>query len=201
MSDGSFQLYLASKSPRRKLLLAQMGPRFETLSFEIDEVPVDNESAVFFAERMALAKALAGSKIAHASGVPVLGCDTCIELDKNIIGKPDDKMHAFDILCKLSGREHAVISAMAVCDGHKTLSLVQSSRVSMRIIQQKEMETYWASGEPKDKAGAYAIQGLGALFVNAIEGSYSGIMGLPIYETAQLLKEFGVECMQSKEKQ
>lgn len=198
MSQDDFDIYLASGSPRRKELLAQIGIRYCTIRNDIDEIPAAGESASEFALRVAVDKASAASKtLAAGTDKPVLSADTVVCLDESIMGKPEDKQHAKEMLQKLSGQQHQVHTAVALirpADGHVETCL-NTSEVIFRDIGDEELDHYWETGEPKDKAGAYAIQGIGAMFVKHISGSYSGVMGLPLYETAALLKKFGINTL------
>ncbi len=193
-------LYLASGSPRRRELLTQIGIPFTVVSASIDETPLPNEQAGAYVERLARGKAAAGLALLAASGaaepLAVLGADTAVVLDGRILGKPVDRDDALAMLAALSGREHEVLTAVAITDGQRTESLCIISRVSFNTISEQRAKAYWASGEPCDKAGAYAIQGLGAVFVQGLQGSYSGVVGLPVAETAELLAGFGIACWQ-----
>lgn len=189
-------LYLASGSPRRRELLTQIGVPFQILGAPIDETPLPDEAAAAYVERLARAKAEAGlAGLAHP-GV-VLGADTAVVLDGKILGKPENREHALAMLAELSNREHQVLTAVALTDGRQCKSLCVASQVRFRSIDAQEAARYWASGEPEDKAGGYAIQGLGAIFVTALQGSYSAVVGLPLSETADLLAHFGIPCWQS----
>ncbi|WP_043196918.1 Maf family protein [Pseudomonas putida] len=189
-------LYLASGSPRRRELLTQIGVPFTVVSAPIDESPLPNESAPAYVERLARAKAAAG--LASVAGpAVVLGADTAVVLDGRILGKPENRADALAMLADLSGREHQVLTAVALSDGLHTQSLCVTSTVRFRAIGADEAQRYWASGEPVDKAGGYAIQGLGAVFVTGLSGSYSAVVGLPLSETAELLGTFGIACWQS----
>ncbi|MBT2337942.1 MULTISPECIES: Maf family protein [Pseudomonas] len=194
-------LYLASGSPRRRELLTQIGVRFTAINADIDETPLDQESPSAYVERLACGKAEAGRRAlpTEADGC-VLGADTAVVLDGQILGKPLDQSDALAMLMSLSGREHEVLTAIAVLEGQRCESRVVRSRVRFRAISEPEAAAYWASGEPRDKAGGYGIQGLGAVFVAALEGSYSAVVGLPLCETAQLLGDFGIPCWQSLER-
>ncbi len=190
------QLYLASASPRRGELLEQIGIPFERIAAECDESIQAGESAEQYVARLALDKAAAGlANLGRRPPRPVLGADTAVVVDDEIFGKPRDAAHAMEMLSKLSGRRHQVWSAVALRHGAQEAVKVQVSHVSMRDISAQEIQRYWASGEPRDKAGAYAVQGMAAIFIQHIEGSYSGIMGLPLFETAQLLEDFGVRIL------
>lgn len=190
-------LYLASGSPRRRELLTQIGIPFTTLSAAVDESPLPAETAPAYVERLARAKANAGLATLDASApLAVLGADTAVVLDGRILGKPLDRDDALAMLVALSGRVHQVLTAVAVADPQRCLSVCVASQVQFRHITIQEAVAYWASGEPLDKAGGYAIQGLGAVFVQRIEGSYSAVVGLPLSEVAELLKQFEIPCWQ-----
>ena len=193
-------LYLASGSPRRRELLTQIGVPFTVISASIDETPLADESACAYVERLARGKALAGLAMLAATEarapLAVLGADTAVVLDGQILGKPQDRAEALAMLAALSGREHEVLTAVAITDGSRCESLSVSSRVVFRSISPAEAQAYWESGEPQDKAGSYAIQGLGAVFVQGLSGSYSAVVGLPLCETAELLARFGIPCWQ-----
>lgn len=194
------RLFLASGSPRRRELLTQIGVPFARIAAEIDETPLAAESAEAYVERLARQKAAAGrATLGAEAGAVVLGADTAVVLDGRILGKPEDRVDGLRMLAALSGREHRVLTAVALCDGARVASRVVDSRVRFALIEPARAEAYWASGEPCDKAGGYAIQGLGAVFVERIEGSYSAVVGLPLCETASLLAEFGIPCWQASE--
>ncbi len=187
-------LYLASSSPRRRVLLDQIGVRYRTLPVSVDETRRAGEPAQDYVTRLALAKArCAWRSLPRAAPAPVLGADTVVVLDGEPLGKPGGRAQALAMLARLSGRRHRVMSAVALVEGDREAVRLNVSRVSFRRISAVEREAYWASGEPADKAGAYAIQGRGAVFVRRLEGSYSGVMGLPLFDTAELLREFGIE--------
>ncbi len=194
-------LYLASGSPRRRELLTQIDVPFNTIIAAIDETPLVNESPESYVERLAFQKAQAGRDVLLKSIHPdlfcVLGADTAVVLEGRILGKPVDQADALTMLKALSGREHDVLTAIAVIDSQLCETRVVRSRVKFRDISKQEASLYWASGEPQDKAGGYAIQGLGAVFVAGLNGSYSGVVGLPICETAELLGHFGIPCWQN----
>lgn len=191
-------LYLASGSPRRRELLAQIGVPFTVVSAAIDETPLTREPAVAYVERLARGKAAAGFvALGHTSGACVLGADTAVIVDGQILGKPVDQADALAMLMALSGREHEVLTAIALTDGQRCESQYVSSLVRFRQVSVAEATTYWHSGEPQDKAGGYAIQGLGSVFVAGLSGSYSAVVGLPVCETAQLLAHFGIPCWQN----
>lgn len=186
------QLLLASQSPRRAELLRQLGLRFVVAPADVAEGARPGEAAAEYARRIALEKARAGW-LASDRTLPALGADTDVVLDGRILGKPRDRADALAMLAALSEREHEVYSAVAlVQDGREGVAL-SVTRVLFGPVAPARAAAYWASGEPADKAGAYGIQGLGAVFVREIRGSYSGVVGLPLYETAGLLEEFGIE--------
>lgn len=195
MSSG--RLLLASRSPRRRALLAQIGVPHGVLDIEIDETPRPAESPGACALRLASAKALAGA--AHADCQPadvVLAADTLVVLDGRLLGKPRDRNEGLAMLADLAGRSHQVLTAVALVAAGRLESRLCRSTVTFRDITVAERERYWASGEPLDKAGGYAIQGLGAVLVARLEGSYSGVMGLPLFETAELLGPAGIDIWQ-----
>lgn len=192
------RLILASSSPRRQELLTQIGVPFSVQVPAIDETPLVGEAPPAYVQRMAEEKALA--VLAQQKGdVCVLAADTSVIVDGLILGKPADAADAKAMLRRLSGREHQVLSAIAVADQNRLNSHVVSCKVAFRTLTDAEIEAYWLTGEPRDKAGSYAIQGLGAVFVQAIHGSYSAVVGLPLAETAALLGEFAIACWQNKE--
>jgi septum formation protein len=196
------RLYLASRSPRRRELLAQMGIRFDPLVFRspprrdeaVDETAQADEVPLRYVERIARAKAWHGRNVAGLrqwAPQPVLAADTTVELDGAIIGKPATPADAQDTLRRLSGRTHRVLTAVAVAFEDAIESTVSISEVRFGALDDEDIRRYAASGEPMDKAGAYGIQGRAAMFVEHLSGSYSGVMGLPLYETARLLKRYG----------
>ncbi|PQZ95621.1 MULTISPECIES: nucleoside triphosphate pyrophosphatase [Pseudomonas] len=190
-------LYLASGSPRRRELLTQIGVPFTVVSAAIDETPLADESDVSYVERLARGKAAAGlAALGNSVGACVLGADTAVIVDSKILGKPVDQADALAMLMALSGREHEVLTAIALADGQRCETVCVSSRVRFRDVSVEEATAYWHSGEPQDKAGGYAIQGLGSVFVAGLNGSYSAVVGLPVCETAQLLQHFGIPCWQ-----
>ncbi len=200
------RIYLASRSPRRRELLKQIGVNFELLlmredpkrGFDVNEMPLPDESPGVYALRVATSKAsFAARQIAQRALPlnPVLAADTTVVLDDQVIGKPDDAEHAARILRSLSGREHTVITAVAVARKDQIETQISVSTVQFRDLSETAIRRYIASGEPLGKAGAYAIQGRAAAFIIRIEGSYSGIMGLPLAETAELLQKFDIEIL------
>ncbi len=188
------RIILASASPRRRELLAQIGIEFDVLAVEADETPRPDEPPETYVQRVAAEKSALGQRAA-GSDLPVLGADTEVVLDGEVFGKPRDFAHAQDMLRRLSGREHEVLSAVSLRHGGKHWQALSRSVVRFRLLGQREIQAYWASGEPQGKAGAYAIQGLGTVFVEELSGSYSGVMGLPLFETVGLLREAGIEIL------
>lgn len=196
------RIYLASQSPRRRELLTQIGVRFDLLLFrgdsrvdpETNEDVLPGETPDVYALRVAAAKARQGMRLLAYRRLPprlVLAADTTLDLDGEIIGKPRDNPEATAILEHLSGRTHRVLTAIAVALEHRIETRLSVSEVRFRHLTENEIQRYVASGEPRDKAGAYGIQGRAAVFVEEIHGSHSGIVGLPLCETALLLREFG----------
>lgn len=183
-------LLLASKSPRRAELLSQINVEFEQISLDTDETPKENELPHELVVRLACQKAQAGLLIKPER--TVLGSDTIVVVDGDILGKPKDFDDSKRMLELLSGRTHQVLSAVSLAEGHHVRSRLSRSDVTFRPVTDLEIERYWATEEPCDKAGSYAIQGLAATFVTHISGSYSGVMGLPLFETAELLAEFDI---------
>lgn len=182
-------LCLASASPRRRELLASIGVPLTACPVDIDETPIPGESAEAYVTRLAREKALAGARL---SSLPTLGSDTAVVLDGAILGKPEGPAHAAAMLRSLAGREHRVLTAVAVTGPAGLLDACVATTVAMREISDDEIAAYWASGEPADKAGGYAIQGRAAVFVEHIAGSHSAVVGLPLFETAALLRRQGV---------
>ena len=184
-------IYLASRSPRRAELLRQVGIEFTLVAIDIDESRAATESPAEYVCRMAVSKAsIAAEQIqGRQQDCAVLAADTTIALDGDTIGKPADRKQCGEILRQLSGRQHLVLSAVALAARGKIVSRLSQNRVSFRALAESEIESYCATGEPMDKAGAYAIQGKAAIFIEHLEGSYSAVMGLPLYETAELLRE------------
>jgi septum formation protein len=186
------QFYLASASPRRKQLLEQLGLRFEVVVADVDESPIAGESAGDYVLRVARAKAMAVARLIGRPELPVLAADTAVVLEGAILGKPKDREDGLNMLVRLGGRRHQVSSGVALWNRGGVKTVLNENWVRLRAIDAAEAAAYWDSGEPKDKAGGYGIQGLGAVFVEHLEGSYSGVMGLPLAETAALLKQAGI---------
>ncbi len=188
-------IYLASRSPRRHELLLQIGVPHQILDIEVDESVRDGESPSDYVLRISQEKAVAGLNSPDRSeNLPVLAADTCVVADGRMMGKPADADEARWMLRKLSGRSHEVYTAVAL-DAQRLESRVSRSRVSFRPLTDREIDAYWRSGEPTGKAGGYGIQGLAAMFINGLSGSYSGVMGLPLFETAELLGAAGIEIL------
>ena len=191
-------LILASASPRRAQLLRQIGARFTIQPADIDESQHPGEPVTHYVQRMAREKAELVARKQSVGGLPVLGADTTVVLDNRVFPKPADKTAAIATLRALSGRSHRVLSAIAVvAEGHTELRLSETS-VRFRNIKEQEYEHYWSTGEPQGKAGAYAIQGLGAVFVEGITGSYSGVVGLPLMQTFELFERFNIACWNAR---
>jgi nucleoside triphosphate pyrophosphatase len=196
------RIYLASQSPRRRELLKQIGVHFEVLPLraspdraDVIEIPHADEPPKAFAMRMAREKAKCGAKVSRNRRLlllPVLGADTLLDLDGQIIAKPRDADHARTILTRLSGRSHWVHTAIALAWGERLEARLSSTKVEFTRLSGEQIDLYLKLGEALDKAGAYGIQGRAAIFVQRIEGSHSGIMGLPLYETAALLQLAGI---------
>jgi septum formation protein len=187
-------IYLASGSPRRRELLQQIGVPFRVISAEVDETELEGgEEPLAYVSRLAVAKAACGWLRCRELGeAAVLAADTAVVLEGRILGKPRDMDDALRMLRDLSGRTHEVLTAVAVRTADRVRSAVSRSQVAFRSIDAAEARAYWATGEPQDKAGAYAIQGYAAVFIADLKGSYSGVMGLPLFETAQLLEAAGM---------
>lgn len=189
-------IYLASRSPRRGELLGQIGVTFEVLPSDVDESVAPDEAPEHYVLRLAREKALVCVQRLAAQGRPlrpVLAADTTVCLDGMILGKPEDDAEAGAMLRRMADRWHAVHTAVALADGERVEVALSSTQVEMAPLTDAEIAAYVATGEPRDKAGGYGIQGLAGAFIRRIEGSYTGVMGLPVYETAQLLKKFGVQ--------
>ena len=185
-------LHLASSSPRRRELLTALGLQFSHRGVAVDESALPGESVADMVLRLATTKA----RTAYDSGehvVPVLGADTVVTLDDRVFGKPASMQAALDMLASLSGRTHRVLTGVAVLAQGELWTALSQTEVQFRGIDPDEAKAYWQSGEPDGKAGAYAVQGLGGIFVKTIQGSYTGVVGLPVFETADLLRRAGIE--------
>jgi len=189
-------LYLASSSPRRRELLQQIGIKFELVpGLDVDESLRVEETPEQYVVRLAHEKAVAGfTKISKAEKyhsqamLPVLGADTCIALDGEILGKPASRDDGITMLQSLSDRSHKVLTAICLFDGNLEQQYLSTSVVEFKRLELDEIASYWESGEPADKAGAYAIQGIAAKFISNLQGSYSGVVGLPLYELSEMLR-------------
>ena len=184
------KLHLASSSPRRRQILERMGLDFTAAGVDVDERQHPGETADIMVVRLAVEKAIAADS---EPGTVVLGADTTVVLDGEVFGKPVDRADALRMLAALSGRRHQVMTGVAVRSGGSTASVLSVTEVEFREISPDEALEYWQSGEPRGKAGAYAIQGIAGAFVEKIAGSYTGVIGLPVLETAELLRAAGIE--------
>ena len=188
----STKIYLASASPRRRQLLSQLDVAFEQFATDIDESQVEGETVEAFVCRLAEEKALAGVVIAEQD-YPVLGSDTIVVLNGQVLGKPTDQSDAIAMLTALSGQTHQVMTAIAFANKSKVKSMLVTTEVTFKHLSQQEINDYCATKEPLDKAGSYGIQGGAGRFVTNLNGSYFAVMGLPLYETEKLLNEFIAE--------
>jgi len=193
----AIQIILASASPRRRELLEQIAVSVKVQAVDIDESKKPGENVLDYVQRLATEKARAGFEIIdNPDRVPVLGSDTIIEIDGCVLGKPENRQHAKQILQQLSGQKHTVHTSVAIVTDVAEFIETCSTQVQFKILDEAEIDGYLATGEADDKAGAYAIQGIAGQFVENINGSYSGVMGLPLYETALLLKRCGISLLQ-----
>lgn len=191
MNDSPAVLVLASASPRRRELLYQLGVPHRVQPADLDETRQSGEALEACVQRLARAKAQHVQTLV-ADGLPVLAADTVVVRDGQLLGKPRDRDEGLDMLRSLSGRSHQVLTAVALCSRRGVEGRLSSSTVRFRDLGDAECERYWRSGEPGDKAGGYAVQGLAAAFIAELQGSYSGVMGLPLFETAELLQRAAV---------
>ena len=187
----SVQIILASASPRRQELLDQIKVSYKVYPVDLDETPLPDEAPLAYVRRLAAAKS-AACRAKLNTDIPVLAADTAVILGNVIMGKPKDQADAVAMLTQLSGKTHQVYSAISL-RGREHGQAVSITEVTFRRLTEQQILDYWHSGEPQDKAGSYAIQGRGAMFVAAIKGSFSGVVGLPLFETAQLLANQGIE--------
>ncbi|RKZ69703.1 MAG: hypothetical protein DRQ44_02720 [Gammaproteobacteria bacterium] len=195
--NESAQIILASASPRRSELLAQIGVRVMVQAVDVDETQKHNEPVMAYVQRLAMEKAQRGfDTIKNEKKLPVLGSDTVVEIDGLILGKPKNRQQAKNMLQQLSAQKHTVHTSVAIVTEEKGLIDTSSSEVLFKTLEDQEIDLYLATGEADDKAGSYAIQGIAAQFIKNINGSFSGVMGLPLYETAQLLKQCGIWPLQ-----
>jgi septum formation protein len=196
-------IYLASKSPRRRELLKQIGVHYELLMMreqapriDVDESPLADETAHAYVQRIVRIKAETAINVMRERRLtrrPILTADTTVTLDGHILGKPVDKADAIRMLTQLSGESHQVLTAIAVAVDQEIKQVLTTSFVTFAKLDEDEIRSYIETGEPMDKAGAYAVQGMAAKFITKLSGSYSGVMGLPLYETATLLRQCGVQ--------
>ncbi len=186
------RLCLASGSPRRQQILSALGLQFTTLNVDIDERRLDGEAAADMVLRLAAGKARAA---AVDTDCCVLGADTVVTVDDTVFGKPRDADDAVGMLMRLSGRTHRVLTGVALRTDRGLTTAMSSTDVRFRDIGRDEAQRYWQCGEPRGKAGAYAIQGIAGIFVTGLSGSYTGVMGLPVFETAELLRHAGIEVL------
>ena len=195
--NESAQIILASASPRRGELLAQIGVRVMAQSVDIDETQKHNEPVMAYVQRLAMEKAQHGfDTIKNENRLPVLGADTIVEIDGLVLGKPKNRQQAKKMLQQLSAQKHTVHTSVAIVTEEKSLIDTSSSQVLFKTLDDQEIDLYLATGEADDKAGSYAIQGIAAQFIKNINGSFSGVMGLPLFETARLLKQCGIWPLQ-----
>jgi len=190
-------IYLASSSPRRQELLRQIGLEFQVIVSNIDEVRQPHEQPDVYVRRVASEKAAAVALQVEKHGLeshPVLGADTEVVIDGEVLGKPRDRRHARQMLARLQGRRHSVLSAICLYTPEGSESAVSESRVTLGELTASQIDNYVASGEADDKAGGYAIQGRAAIFVQCLEGSYSGVMGLPLFELNRVLLRVGISA-------
>jgi len=188
------QITLASASPRRRELLDQIQVSYTVHSVDIDESHIAGEMPQQFVKRLALEKARTGYLDYPVR--PALGSDTIVVFEQHILGKPESQKMAFEMLHLLSGKTHQVMTAVAICNGETEHCALSMSEVEFNKLSEQQIAAYWHTGEPADKAGGYGIQGIAAQFIKNIKGSYSGIMGLPLFETAQLLERVGIRLLQ-----
>lgn len=192
------RLYLASRSPRRAELLQQLGLETIFMAADVDESPLPDEAPHDYVLRLAQAKAETGLAALQAQGgeaLPLLAADTTVAIDGLILGKPEDDADARAMLLRMSGRWHEVYTGVAVASASGVHVRLSTTRVEMTTLDEAIIQAYIATGEPRDKAGAYGIQGLASTFIRRIEGSYSGVMGLPVFETSELLKQAGISVL------
>ncbi len=192
-------IYLASQSPRRRELLLQIGVSHSVINAQVVEVPRSHESPGEYVQRLACEKAQAGLAVVMAQNLaikPVLGADTIVVSEGNILEKPRDAKHAAAMLRQLAGSTHQVMTAVAIASEQDVVVKLSVTDVAFRPLSEAEITAYWHTGEPQDKAGGYAIQGLGAVFVQQIRGSYTGVVGLPIEQTVELLTHCGISWWQ-----
>lgn len=195
MSEDA-QIILASASPRRRELLEQLGVRVVVQPVDIDESQKEGELALAYVQRLAITKANVGFDImGKQNQLPVLGSDTIVEVDGIVLGKPENRTHAKGMLQQLSGKKHTVHTSVAIVACEERYAATNSTDVEFKVLDEQEIDDYLATNEADDKAGSYAIQGVAAQFISCITGSFSGVMGLPLYETAQLLQQCEIKTI------
>ncbi len=187
-------IHLASSSPRRQEILTAMGLRFTAAGVDIDETRHDGEPVADMVVRLAIAKAAAARENLDPS-LPIIGADTAVAIGDQVLGKPGSQDEAVQMLAALSGRTHTVLTGVALDCAGVVRTATSLTEVRFREISPDEAQSYWQSGEPLDKAGAYAVQGIAGIFVEELSGSYSGVVGLPVFETAALLADAGLEVL------
>ena len=193
---NDFDIYLASASPRRRELLEQIGVSYQLLKIDVDESLITNEKPEDYVCRLSLQKAREGwDSLDKLHRKPVLGADTSVVIESDILGKPRDQEQAIDMLLRLSGKTHQVMTAVSLVGADLEKTALSNSFVTFRELSKAECEAYWHTGEAADKAGSYAVQGKAAIFISKLEGSYSGVMGLPLYETMELLQSISVNVL------
>ncbi|MBO6554879.1 MAG: septum formation inhibitor Maf [Pseudomonadales bacterium] len=199
----STTLILASGSPRRRQLLTQLGISFDVMVSDIDETPQPGESPRAYVERLSLEKASSVADRLDVDDSVILAADTTVVLEGNILGKPESKEHGIEMLMGLSGTTHRVLTGVCVTSTQQATAgtLSVETQVRFKELTLKEAEWYWDTGEPKDKAGGYGLQGIGAAFVVTLDGSYSNVIGLPLSETVDLLRAAGVRCLEVSDRQ
>jgi septum formation protein len=196
---ASPSLFLASRSPRRRDLLRQIGVEPEVVPADVDESRLPGETPIDYVARLARLKAqTAWHALPSTRRGPLLAADTAVVLGSEIFGKPADRDQGLDMLGRLSGRTHEVVTGVALMTARGLDLRVNVSHVTFRALDRTECEAYWETGEPSDKAGAYAVQGRAAVFIRELAGSYSGVMGLPLFETAELLRAAGIDPVTSR---
>ncbi len=188
------QIILASNSPRRQELLQQIGVAYRVYPVALDETPRAQEQPMLYVQRIAAEKSALAQSLSQTP-LPILAADTSVVLGTEIFGKPDNQQHALAMLQKLSAQTHQVYSALSLRTADQHWQALSITEVTFKALSLAEIEAYWQTGEPLDKAGGYAIQGLASIFVATIKGSYSGVMGLPLFETAQLLEKIGINII------
>lgn len=187
-------IHLASSSPRRHEILTAMGLRFTAAGVDIDEIRYEGEPVADMVVRLAIAKAAAARENLDQS-LPIIGADTAVVIGDQVLGKPGSQDEAVQMLASLSGRSHTVLTGVALDYAGVVRTATSLTQVRFREISPDEAQSYWQSGEPLDKAGAYAVQGIAGIFVEELSGSYSGVVGLPVFETAALLADAGLEVL------